>query len=217
MQTKKRYFKYIGITISIIIGILFLLYTLLLVMCRSMFGGDDMSYRRSLTMQESLTNNSFVAEYEIEYIPDSTKLMLSEVGMLDIIEKLDIWLEKGYRFRSEYFYFNRIEYNKDNYLVFINPREILETVNPDIDIATKVIAGELPDFDITVSDHFFSRTVVLPLRTNIPDTLHITPYFKYMHGNHKNKFCGVIKLKLKYLNPDPSHIDKRPIWKRLAM
>jgi len=212
MQIKKRCFKYIGITI----GTLFILYTLLLMIVRSIFGDYDMSYRRSLTMQESQFNNSFVAEYEIENIPDSTRLMLSEVGMLSILEELDIWLEKGYRYRSEYFYLNRIEYSKDNFLVFINPREILETI--DSNAVAKVVTGELPDFDITLSDVYFTRTINLPLRTDIPDTLSINTYLKYMRTkNRKYKSCGVIKLKLKYLNPYPSSIDKRPLWMKFLI
>ena len=205
--------------IVIVIAGLFILYTLFVVAVEWV-SSDKRASRLSDSIQESKVNNSFVAEYEIESIPDSTRKQLSDVGLLEIIDTLDIWVEKEYVYQSEYLYFNKIVFYDDNNLVFRNPREVLEAI--DSTISMKIISGTYPDFGIyqdrfNLSNHnYFQRIVSLYLQDTIPKTVNFVVYLKNMKSDSKDKICGNIKLKLKYINPNQIHIDKRPLWKRIT-
>jgi hypothetical protein len=182
--------------------------------------GGKRSWGLSYSIQESKLNNSFVAEYQIQSIPDSTKKILEDAGILKVLDTLDIWAEKEYFFQTEYLYFNRIKYSKENYLVFRNPTTVLTCM--DSTLSMKIIEGEFPDFGIyrdsvILSNHnYFQPIVNVDLMNTTPESLDILVYFKNIKSDSLDKVCGTIKLKLKNVSTDKNHIDKRPIWKRIS-
>ena len=202
----------------ITIGLCFL-YTLFVLTVEYISGGKR-SWGLSYSIQESKLNNSFVAEYQIQSIPDSTKKILEDAGILKVLDTLDIWAEKEYFFQTEYLYFNRIKYSKENYLVFRNPTTVLTCM--DSTLSMKIIEGEFPDFGIyrdsvILSNHnYFQPIVNVDLMNTTPESLDILVYFKNMKSDSLDKVCGTIKLKLKNVSTDKNHIDKRPIWKRIS-
>ena len=198
---------------------LYFLYSLFVLTVEYISSGKR-SWGLSYSIQESKLNNSFVAEYKIQSIPDSTKKILNDAGILKVLDTLDFWAEKEYFFQTEYLYFNRIKYSTENYLVFRNPTAVLESM--DSTLRMKIIKGKFPDFGIykdtvILSNHnYFQPIVSIDLVNTTPKSLDILVYLKNMKSDSLDKVCGTIKLKLKNVSANKNYIDKRPIWKSIS-
>ena len=130
---------------------IFLLWTLFIAAIEYQFGSKR-AFHVSDNIQETKNVGGFIAEYKISHIDSSAKEILKKYKYIDILDTIDIWVEKHYIYRTRYFYFHPIEFGKKQYLIFSNPREILE--NQDTSLSMQIIKDELPDFGIALKGNF---------------------------------------------------------------
>jgi len=138
-------------SILIIIGFLFLLYTLFVFAVESITG-DKRGFGLSYTINEAQENNSLVATYRIKHAPDSTINHLQKFDYWNELSDSAIWVEKPTGYKSKFLYFNEKIYLNENNLVLKNPRQLKE--KKDSTFMMSVIQGDNPDFGTRLNKTF---------------------------------------------------------------